>query len=97
MDDLKTGFDYYNYFKLRFEILSTTELIELFNKTVGIRAYGIPRQGYLWALREQIIQRGIDCSEIYDRKSMSFANQVDLVDNKLVVRKSDNKDAKLIK
>ena len=87
MDDLKTGFDYYNYFKLRFEILSTIELIELFNKTAGIRAYGIPRQGYLWALREQIIQRGIDCSEIYDGKSMSFANQVELIDNKLVVGK----------
>ncbi len=86
MDDLKTGYDYYNYFRLRIENLSTIEVIDLFNKTAGIRAYGIPRQGYLWALREQIILREIDCSKIYNGQSMSFANQVDLFENKLVIR-----------
>jgi len=58
---------------------------------VGIRAFGVARQGYLWALENQLKKRQIDFSEIGDERGLSYASKVDLVNNKMVIRKTDTK------
>lgn len=54
-----------------------------FNREVGIPAFGIARQGYLWAIREQLIRRNIDFSCVGDEKVISYKNVVFLRNNKL--------------
>ena len=84
---MKTYIEYYDYFTKVLLNLSNEEIIERFNREVGIRAFGIARQGYLSALRHQIEKRRIDCSEVVSETGMSFANKVDLVNNKMIKRK----------
>jgi len=83
---MKTPKEYFDYFTNELSDLKNDELIERFNGAVGIAAFGIARQGYLWALRNQFEKRGIDFSEVGDKKIMSYANKVDLVNNKIIKR-----------
>jgi hypothetical protein len=84
---MKTYIEYYDYFTKGLSNLSNEEIIERFNREVGIRAFGIARQGYLSALRNQIEKRGIDYSDVGNETVMYYGNKVDLVNNKMIKRK----------
>lgn len=84
---MKTYKEYYDYFTKGLLNLSNEEIIKRFNRDVGIRAFGIARQGYLSALRHQIEKRGIDYSEVGNENVMYLGNKVDLVNNKMIKRK----------
>lgn len=84
--NMKTSKEYFDHFTNELSDLSNDEIIERFNGEVGIRAFGIPRQGYLWALRNQIENRGIDYSDVGDDKFMSYATKVYLINNKMIKR-----------
>ncbi len=82
----KTTEEYFDYFTKYFSELTNTELIEKFNREVGIYAFGVARQGCLKALENQLVKRGIDFSEVGDKTRMSYATKVDLVNNKMIKR-----------
>lgn len=79
-----TAKEYFDYFTYELSDITNEELIERFNREVGIRAFGVGRQGYLWALRNQLEKRQIDFSEVGDEKGISYANKVLLVNNKMI-------------
>jgi hypothetical protein len=83
---MNTYKEYYDYFTKELSNLTNEEIIERFNSAVGINAFGLARQGYLSALRNQIEKRGIDYSEVGDISVMSYASKVDLVNNKMIKR-----------
>ena len=83
---MKTTKDYFDCFTNELSVLTDDEIIHRFNHSIGIRAFGITRQGYLSALRNQLEKRGIDYSEVGDKSVMSYANKVDLVRNKMIKR-----------
>ena len=84
---MNTPRNYYDYFSEQLMGRSKRELVEYFNQAVGLRAFGISRQGYLCALRNQIEKSGMDFSEVGDAYAWSFACKVDLVNNKMIKRK----------
>lgn len=79
-----TAKEYFDYFTYELSELTDEKIIKRFNREVGIRAFGIGRQGYLWALRNQLEKRQIDFSEVGDEKGISYANKVLLVNNKMI-------------
>lgn len=80
---MKTAKDYFNEFSKDLSKLDDEGFISRFNGTVGIPAFGVARQGYLWAIREELQKRKIDFSFVGDDKVMSYANVVFLRNNKL--------------
>lgn len=80
---MKTSKDYFEYFSNQLSELDDDKLISKFNQSVGIKAFGIPRQGYLWAIRNQFEKRNIDFSEIGNSESISYENVVILKNKKL--------------
>lgn len=80
---MKTAKDYFNEFSKDLSKLNDDEFISRFNREVGIPAFGVARQGYLWAIREGLEQREIDFSSVGDEKVMSYANVVFLRNKKL--------------
>ena len=80
---MKVAKDYFLEFKAELAQLSDSELIDRFNFAVGVRAFGVARQGYLWAMREELQERKIDFSSIGDDTVMSFKSVVFLKDKKL--------------
>ena len=79
----KTVKDYFLEFKTELCRLNDDEFIGRFNGTVGISAFGFARQGYLWALKEELKRREIDFSSVGDEKIMSYKYVVFLKDRKL--------------
>lgn len=59
--------------------MNDEEFVKAFNNTVKISAFGIPRSGYLSALREQFKIREIDFSNIGNETSMSFYDKIILL------------------
>ena len=57
-----TPIEYYEYFKKDLAPLSDDAIIARFNQSVGLRAFGVARQGYLKALRASLDERNIDYS-----------------------------------
>lgn len=74
---------YYKYYTTELNKYSDKELIIAFNKSIGIRAFNIARQGYLWAMRTQLERRKIDFSVVGNEKVMSYKNKVKLINKKL--------------
>lgn len=80
---MKTPYQYKQEYIELLKSLSDIELIKRFNAQVGIRTWGIARQGYINALRFEIERRGIDFSLIGNENYLSFKYAVCLKDNKL--------------
>jgi hypothetical protein len=59
------------------------ELIDCFNREVGLNVWTSARSAYIWAIREEFERRAIDYSAVGNDKTMSFSNKVVLVGNKL--------------
>ena len=59
--------------------ISDHELVELFNESVGIRAFGIARQKHLNCIHSEFIKRDIDYSIVGGREILSFASRVKLI------------------
>ena len=83
MENLSTGKDYFLYFTKQLELLNDEELAECINNAVGIRAFGVSRQGYLWAIRHQLELRPIDYSAIESEGGISFQRKVYINNKKL--------------
>ena len=88
---MKSPKEYFECFTIELSVLTDDEIIHRFNHSIGIKAFGIARQGYLSALRNQLEERGIDFREVGDKSVMSYANKVDLVRNKMIKRGSSKK------
>ena len=80
---MKLAKDYFLEFKAELAQLPDSGLIDRFNGAVGVRAFGVARQGYLWAIREELQERKIDFSSVGDDKVMSYKYVVFLKDKKL--------------
>ena len=80
-----TSIEYYHYFKKDFDLLNDEELISRFNQGVGLRAYGVARQGYLLALRTALDEHEIDYSAVGDNQSLRFDKHVCLVGKRMLV------------
>jgi hypothetical protein len=63
------------------------ELIEAFNKQVGVNAWVLARGAYLFALRDEFESRGIDCSVIGDKRNVCTAKRVKLDGKRLTLEK----------
>ena len=74
-----TPTEYYEYFKKDLEPLSDDAIIARFNQSVGLRAFGMARQGYLRALRASLDERKIDYSAVGDDQTLRFDRKVRLV------------------
>ena len=74
-----THTEYYEYFKKDLEPLSDDAIIARFNQSVGLRAFGMARQGYLRALRASLDERKIDYSAVGDDQTLRFDRKVRLV------------------
>ena len=81
-----TPIEYYEYFKKDLEPLSDAAIIARFNQSVGLRAFGMARQGYLRALRASLDERKIDYSAVGDDQTLRFDRKVRLV-GKVILRK----------
>jgi hypothetical protein len=81
-----TPIEYYEYFKKDLEPLSDDAIIARFNQSVGLRAFGVARQGYLKALRASLDERNIDYSAVGDDQTLRFDRRVTLV-GKVILRK----------
>jgi hypothetical protein len=74
-----TPIEYYEYFKKDLAPLSDDAIIARFNQSVGLRAFGVARQGYLKALRASLDERNIDYSAVGDDQTLRFDRKVRLV------------------
>lgn len=83
-----TPVEYYEYFKKDLEPLSDDAIIARFNQSVGLRAFGVARQGYLKALRASLDERNIDYSAVGDPQTMRFDWKVRLVGKAFLHSKS---------
>lgn len=85
-----TGEEYYQKYLEDFENLSNKEIIYIFNNEVGKKGWGTARASYLGAIHSQFNSRGIDYSEIGDKKSISFTQKVKLKSQILLKLKIKN-------
>ena len=74
---------YYLEFKESLKSLTDQELIDAFNKEVGIDAWVTMRASYLAAMHSEFVRRGYDFSDIGDESSLSFKNKIKLEDKKV--------------
>ena len=76
---------YYIKFALQFADMQITELVNIFNRQVGNRGWTNMRAYHDKALIDEFLRRGIDVSDIYNGKAISFAHPVryDITDNRL--------------
>ena len=74
-----THTEYYEYFKKDLEPISDEALISHFKSSVGLRAFGVARQGYLRALWASLDERNIDYSAVGDHQTLRFDRKVRLV------------------
>lgn len=81
----------YKYQKIKNSVKhqSTMALVEEFNAQVGKRCWAAARAAHDTQLIDTLIDRGVDVSAVYDGKSISFRNQVELNEdlNKLFIVK----------
>ncbi len=74
-----------NIFAQQLEQLSDTELVQKFNREVGITGWTSTRSAYLAALRNSFEKRGIDYSAVGDGNALSLKQQVVLNNMKLEI------------
>ena len=67
---------YYIKFALQFADMQITELINNFNRQVGNQGWSSMRAYHDQALIDEFLRRGIDVSDIYNGKAISFAHPV---------------------
>lgn len=77
---------YYTKYALQFADMQIPELVNEFNALVQSRAWSSMRAYHDQALIDEFKNRGLDVSNIYDGKAISFAHPVryDIADNRLV-------------
>ncbi|TYA55711.1 hypothetical protein [Formosa maritima] len=68
----------------KFKNLTDNELAEEFNRKVGIKYFNFAIQGFMDAMREELIRRKIDFSEIDHENSMSYKNKVKILNCKII-------------
>lgn len=76
----------YFEFKEAFQMMSDQELVDAFNREVGVPGWVTARNYYLHYLREEFNKRSFDISAIH-RHGLSLKHRVKLENNKLVVVK----------
>ena len=78
---------YYIKFALQFADMQITELVNIFNRQVGNRGWTSMRAYHDQALIDEFLRRGIDVSDIYNGKAISFAHPVryNITDNRLAI------------
>ncbi|QVJ79653.1 hypothetical protein SAMN04487826_1400 [Prevotella sp. khp1] len=76
---------YYTKYALQFADMQIPELVNEFNASVQSRAWSSMRVYHDKALIDEFKNRGIDVSNVYDGKAISFAHPVkyDFADNRL--------------
>ena len=67
----------YKFYLVRLSSTPVSQLVQYFNNEVGSRAWTPQRAAFDAALIDALIYKGIDVSEIYDGKSISFNHKVD--------------------
>ena len=77
---------YYTKYALQFADMQITELVTVFNHQVANTGWTGMRAYHDKALIDEFKNRGIDVSNVYDGKAISFAHHVryDIADNRLV-------------
>ena len=86
---------YYIKYALQFADMQITELVNIFNRQVGSRAWSSMRAYHDRALIDEFLRRGIDVSAVHDGKATSFARPIryDIAENKLTVIAIDGSNA----
>ena len=76
---------YYIRYALQFADMQIPELVTVFNRQVGSTGWTSMRAYHDQALIDEFLRRGIDVSDIYNGKAISFAHPVryDIADNRL--------------
>ncbi len=76
---------YYTKYALQFADMQIPELVNEFNALVQSRAWSSMRAYHDQALIDEFQNRGIDVSNVYDGKAISFAHPVtyDIANNRL--------------
>ena len=67
----------YKFYLVRLSSTPIPQLIDYFNNEVGSRAWTSERTIFDAALIDALIYKGIDVSEVYDGKRISFSHKVD--------------------
>ena len=67
----------YKYYLVRLSSTPVSQLVQYFNNEVGSRAWSSQRAAFDAALIDALIHKGIDVSDIYDGKIISFKRKVD--------------------
>lgn len=80
---MKVARDFFLEFRAEVAQLPHSGLIDRFNEAVGVRAFCVARQGYLWAKCEELQERKIDLSSVDDETGMSYKHVVFLKGKKL--------------
>ena len=75
--NINTNFEYINE-------LSDLELVEIFNNSVGVNAWGNARSQYINKIHNEFLKRNIDSSLIINRHTMSLAKRIKLQDGVIV-------------
>lgn len=74
--------DHYNY-QQGLEKLNDEQLVETFNRLVGLQGWGNARAAYGSALRKEFMKRDFDSTLIIGSDTFSFAKKVVLQDKRL--------------
>ena len=82
--------DLSNEFKESFQKETDQELIAIFNKYVGNRGWCSAKGVYLAALREEIIKRDFDNTDIIISGGLKLSRRVVLIANRLEFAPSDS-------
>lgn len=88
---MKTAEEYFEDFSIKLSKLNDIKFISEFNKSVGIKAFGVGRQGYLQAIRKELDRRNIDYSNIGNSEMISYKNKVFLKNKKLYLLFNENR------
>ena len=67
----------YKYYLVRLSSTPVSQLVQYFNSKVGSRAWTSERAAFDAALIDAFINKGIDVSDIYDGRNISFKHKVD--------------------
>ena len=66
----------YKYYLVRLSSTPVSQLVEYFNNEVGSRSWTSQRATFDAALIDALIHKGVDVTDVYDGKSISFKCKV---------------------
>ena len=75
--------DHYHY-QQSLEKFTDEELVEAFNRLVGVQGWGNARAAYGGAMRDEFIKRDFDSALILTAHTFSFAKKVILKNKRLI-------------